>query len=682
MSFLNRSVLQERAAAATVEKHPLLKECDFPPNVKQAYLQGCVLAVLERDDGKVTDAARQEIIQLGLSLEFAESDIDEAIGVVSGLASTEDQSEFLKELTATLSTEVYQRFFMADFERLIKKDGALSADAMETVDYIGRTLTQEKSWRAALRTRKTTGNDCSPKGGSSQGQQRNDVNGTEKRRIAQPRGVNSYARLLEVVGTHLNRSPEKITPGTVLIDDLDGVETAQLMQAIERAFGISIPQSDFARLRTVECACQYLGCSCPSVDGNSNGMNATSQQRKFEYIAKDSNGAERRGVLTAQDRNSAIAAVRKMGLFPTAIGEVRGSCPSADRKGNDSGAYATPQETNSMRERGKAQGMVNAYERLLKVVALQLNRSPEKIKSGTVLIDDLDGVETAQLMQAIELEFGICIPQCDFARLRTMECACQYLGVGCPSAVNIGTNAASLQIESMRKRGIAYLTGAGVAQDIAKGFDLVFEAAQAGDAEGLNMLGMCYLNGWGVNVNERKAFQYCQKSADLGFACAQYNVGAFYQNGQGCSIDNFAAVKMYRAAATQGMPDAQNALGMCYLNGLGVPRQNSEEAVSWCRRAANQNHPMAAWNMATFYMNGQGVRQDVGQARKWLQKAASLGNEEAQRALQEWDAQPQQRSSRVPQRGGIDGFWQENGDSITNGLKVAGNLLLRGLFGG
>ena len=29
-----------------------------------------------------------------------------------------------------------------------------------------------------------------------------------------------------------------------------------------------------------------------------------------------------------------------------------------------------------------------------------------------------------------------------------------------------------------------------------------------------------------------------------------------------------------------------------------------------------------------------------------------------------------------------DGFWQENGDSITNGLKVAGNLLLRGLFGG
>ena len=493
MGFLNRTVLQERAAAATVEKHPLLKECDVPLNVKQTYLQGCVLAVLERDDGKVTDAARKGIVHLGQSFELAESEIDEAIGVVSGLTSSEDQSEFLKELTATLSTGVYPRFFMADFEQLIKKDGALSADAAQTVEYIGRTLTQEKSWRNALRPRKTRDNDSTISGGTAHGQQRNDVNDAKRKRTAQPSGVNSYARLLEVVGTHLNRSPEKIKPGTVLIDDLDGAETAQLMQAFELEFGICIPQSDFARLRTVECACQYLGCSCSSTDreGNGNGTNATSQQRKFEYLAKDANGAERRGVLVAQDRNSAIAAVRKMGLFPTAIGEVRGSCPSADRKWNDSGAYATPQEISSMRERGKVQGMVNAYERLLKVVASQLNRSPEKIKPGTVLIDDLDGAETAQLMQAIGLEFGISIPQRDFARLRTMECACQYLGVGCSSAVNI-------------------------------------------------------------------------------------------------------------ALVTQ----------------------------------------------------------------------------------QERAAQSQQRSSRVPQRGAIEGFWQENGDSITNGLKVAGNLLLRGLFGG
>ena len=370
MSFLNRSVLQERAAAATVEKHPLLKECDVPPNVKQAYLQGCVLAVLERDDGKVTDAARQGIVQLGRSLELAESEIDEAIDVVSGLTSTEDQSEFLMELTATLSPGVYPRFFMADFEQLIKKNESLSADAAQTVDYIGRSLTQEKSWRNALRARKTTDNDVASKGVSTLGRPRKGDDGEGKKRTAQPSGVDSYARLLEVVATHLNRSPGKITPGTVLIDDLDGIETAQLMRTIECEFGIRIPQSDFARLRTVECACQYLGCSCPSSDreGNGKGTNATSRQRKL------------------------------------------------------------------MRERGMIQGKDGVYERLLRVVALQLNFSPVKVKPGTVLIENLDGIETVQLMQAIEYEFGICIPQSDFPKLRTMECACQYLGGDCPMA--------------------------------------------------------------------------------------------------------------------------------------------------------------------------------------------------------------------------------------------------------
>ena len=42
----------------------------------------------------------------------------------------------------------------------------------------------------------------------------------------------------------------------------------------------------------------------------------------FQYIAKDPAGNETRGTIEAGDRNSAIAAVRAQGLFPTALGEV------------------------------------------------------------------------------------------------------------------------------------------------------------------------------------------------------------------------------------------------------------------------------------------------------------------------------------------------------------------------
>ena len=43
----------------------------------------------------------------------------------------------------------------------------------------------------------------------------------------------------------------------------------------------------------------------------------------FQYIAKDASGNETRGQVEAGDRNSAIAAVRAQGLFPTALGEVK-----------------------------------------------------------------------------------------------------------------------------------------------------------------------------------------------------------------------------------------------------------------------------------------------------------------------------------------------------------------------
>ena len=55
----------------------------------------------------------------------------------------------------------------------------------------------------------------------------------------------------------------------------------------------------------------------------------------FQYIAKDASGNETRGQIEAGDRNSAIAAVRAQGLFPTALGEVKRAAtpqPAAQKK--------------------------------------------------------------------------------------------------------------------------------------------------------------------------------------------------------------------------------------------------------------------------------------------------------------------------------------------------------------
>ncbi len=59
---------------------------------------------------------------------------------------------------------------------------------------------------------------------------------------------------------------------------------------------------------------------------------------KFQYIALDGAGQEQRGTIEAGDRASAIAAIRANGLFPSAIGEVKGAGapatkPAAAKKG-------------------------------------------------------------------------------------------------------------------------------------------------------------------------------------------------------------------------------------------------------------------------------------------------------------------------------------------------------------
>ena len=52
----------------------------------------------------------------------------------------------------------------------------------------------------------------------------------------------------------------------------------------------------------------------------------------FQYIAMDAQGKEQRGTVDAADRAQAIAAVRAAGLFPSAIGEVKGGGGGAAAK--------------------------------------------------------------------------------------------------------------------------------------------------------------------------------------------------------------------------------------------------------------------------------------------------------------------------------------------------------------
>ena len=68
----------------------------------------------------------------------------------------------------------------------------------------------------------------------------------------------------------------------------------------------------------------------------------------FQYIALDGAGQEKRGTIEAGDRASAIAAIRAHGLFPSAIGEVKGApAPAAKAAASSSGPPAGASSSGS-----------------------------------------------------------------------------------------------------------------------------------------------------------------------------------------------------------------------------------------------------------------------------------------------------------------------------------------------
>ena len=68
----------------------------------------------------------------------------------------------------------------------------------------------------------------------------------------------------------------------------------------------------------------------------------------FQYIALDGAGKEQRGTIEAGDRASAIAAIRAHGLFPSAIGEVKGSAAPAKASKPAKAAKAAPKKKGGL----------------------------------------------------------------------------------------------------------------------------------------------------------------------------------------------------------------------------------------------------------------------------------------------------------------------------------------------
>ena len=143
----------------------------------------------------------------------------------------------------------------------------------------------------------------------------------------------------------------------------------------------------------------------------------------------------------------------------------------------------------------------------------------------------------------------------------------------------------------------------GITQDIAQAREFAGRAARSNDAFVVRQLAIQALTGNLAPANPAHAADLMWTAAELGDAVANAMLGAFFNAGTGLEQDHGKAEQYLRRAADLGMTDAQNTLGELLCRRYSKKLVDTpEEGVRYYERALNAgNSVWAASRLACVY---------------------------------------------------------------------------------
>ncbi len=130
--------------------------------------------------------------------------------------------------------------------------------------------------------------------------------------------------------------------------------------------------------------------------------------------------------------------------------------------------------------------------------------------------------------------------------------------------------------------------------------------------------------------NDTEAMTIFTQASAAGNIKAPRYIGLMYLNGYGVEQNARRAVAEFNKAAVQGDATAQYWLAYCYEQGIGIER-NNEQALRWYRQVAQSRDAVAAPAMTALGRLAEVEQPET--AIEWYQKAADIGDKEAQAAL-------------------------------------------------
>ncbi|GAA5931944.1 hypothetical protein JCM1841_006109 [Sporobolomyces salmonicolor] len=202
---------------------------------------------------------------------------------------------------------------------------------------------------------------------------------------------------------------------------------------------------------------------------------------------------------------------------------------------------------------------------------------------------------------------------------------------------------------STYRLAMAYLLGQiGVQADVPKALALLKRAADTADLDTpqppyiLGMLLSGEFDSPSVQLNKSlipydldEAKWRIERAAYLSFGPAQYKMGFSYEYATlGCLFDPLLSVQYYALASQNGEVEADMALSKWYLCGSeGNFDKNEALAVTFAEKAAARSLPSAEFALGYFREVGINGAIDLDQAKRWYQRAAGHGNDDAKKRL-------------------------------------------------
>jgi len=539
MAFLSKEMLSKASQNAAVKDHPLIKE-NISSNVRQSYLQGCVLAVLMEQDS-ISEKSRNQLVALGRSLHIEQDAVTEAITLVTNLAD-EDKEQFVSELLESVKAKPVAQWFMLDFERLLSIDGQISRDSYDWLNHFGYTLCQGSGWRSS------TMDECKSmkqewlclckaavESGDSEGMA---ALGIYKLSEAQDDSAVKNALDLIMRAAKLDNVGARHSLGLCYESGLWGVE-CNPRKAYENFIFVANSGDPDGEYKVGDCF--YNGTY---VEQN--------YKKAFEWYLKSAE----------KGNKDAQCMVGICYLKGHGVNVDRGESIKWMLKSADQGDDAAQNNLADFYEEGIGVKQDSALALEWRNKAANSGNVPAQLKLGYAYLAGV-GV-AADACKAFN--YFMMAAEAENAEAQNMVAMCYSKGDGVPEnqeehfkwVVRAANNG---DANGMNNLAIAYEAGLGCEENPHEALEWQCKAAEAGLADAQNALGIRYLNGNGVEQDEAMAFEWCSKAAEQNLDVAQYNMGSFYENGQGCNVDLDEALRWYRLAAEQGDSDAIARVG-------------------------------------------------------------------------------------------------------------------------